>query len=96
LHEPDEPIRQRLAENFTAWIDAIEACLRQVPAWLPRTPERRELASFVLTAMEGGVMQARTFRDIKYFDAAVGQLRHYFQLLMSSARPRRRSGRTHA
>ena len=26
-------------------------------------------------------MQARTFRDIEYFDAAVRQLRHYFKCL---------------
>jgi TetR/AcrR family transcriptional repressor of nem operon len=92
LHEPDEPVRRRLAENFTAWIDAIEACLLQVPARLLKPLERRELATFVLTTMEGGVMQARTFRDIQYFDAAVAQLRRYFQLLMRSPR----TGRTHA
>ena len=40
-------------------------------------PERRELAQFVLTTMEGGVMQARTFRDIAYFDASVRQLRRH-------------------
>jgi TetR/AcrR family transcriptional repressor of nem operon len=99
LHEPDEPVRRRLAENFNAWIDAIEACLQDAPARLPRTLERRELATFVLTTMEGGVMQARTFRDIWYFDAAVAQLRHYFQLLMRSPRPPQRSaksGRSHA
>ena len=33
--------------------------------------DRRELAAFVLTTMEGGVMQARTFRDIGSFDGAV-------------------------
>jgi hypothetical protein len=28
--------------------------------------------------MEGAVMQARTHRDVGYFDRAVGQLRAYF------------------
>jgi AcrR family transcriptional regulator len=98
LHEPDEPVRLRLAANFSAWIDAIEACLKQATARLPRAFERRALAAFVLTTMEGGVMQARTFRDIEYFDGAVAQLRHYFRLLMRPPRaPRRsaRSGRAH-
>ena len=27
LHEPDLAVRERLAANFTAWIDAIEECL---------------------------------------------------------------------
>jgi TetR/AcrR family transcriptional repressor of nem operon len=89
LHEPDEPVRERLAKNFSAWIDAIEDCLRQTKR-LPADVNRRELAQFVLTAMEGGVMQARTFRDVAYFDAAVRQLRHYM-LRLGRERPSRRT-----
>ena len=44
------------------------------------------LAQFVLTAMEGGVMQARTHRDVKYFDRAVAQLRAHFTLLEAAAK----------
>jgi TetR/AcrR family transcriptional regulator, transcriptional repressor for nem operon len=81
LHEPDPAVRERLAKNFSAWIEAIEECLRQAGARLPTDLNRRELAQFVLSTMEGGVMQARTFRDIEYFDAAVRQLRQYFKSL---------------
>jgi TetR/AcrR family transcriptional regulator, transcriptional repressor for nem operon len=81
LHEPDPAVRERLAKNFTAWIAAVEECLLQARARLPTDLNRRELAQFVLTTMEGGVMQARTFRDIEYFDAAVRQLRQYFKRL---------------
>jgi AcrR family transcriptional regulator len=94
LHEPDEPVRQLLAKNFSAWIDAIVECLQQAKGRFSPSVDRRELAQFVLTAMEGGVMQARTFRDIAYFDAAVRQLRRHFKLLdrggprASSHRPR--------
>jgi len=77
LHEPDEPVRERLAKNFRAWIDAIDDCLQQAKVRLPAGVTRRELAQFVLTTMEGGVMQARTFRDVSYFDAGVRQLHHY-------------------
>ena len=86
LHEPDPPIRERLAKNFSAWIDAIAECLRQAKTRLPAPTDRRELAQFVLTTMEGGVMQARTFRDIAYFDAAVRQLRLYFKALEPRSR----------
>jgi AcrR family transcriptional regulator len=79
LHEPDPAVRERLAKNFSAWIDAIVECLHQAKARLPANLNRRDLAQFVLTTMEGGVMQARTFRDIDYFDAAVRQLRLYFK-----------------
>jgi AcrR family transcriptional regulator len=81
LHDPDEAVRERLAKNFNAWIDAIEVCIKQAKRPLPASMERRELAQFVLTTMEGGVMQARAFRDVGYFDAAVRQLRHYMNRL---------------
>ncbi|HEY2780834.1 MAG TPA: TetR/AcrR family transcriptional regulator [Steroidobacteraceae bacterium] len=81
LHEPDPAVRERLAKNFSAWIDAIVECLQEAKARIPAELNRRELAQFVLTTMEGGVMQARTFRDIDYFDAAVRQLRLHFNRL---------------
>ena len=81
LHEPDPAVRERLAKNFHAWIEAIAECLSQAQDRLPAGQHLRELAQFVLTTMEGGVMQARTFRDIEYFDAAVRQLRQYFKHL---------------
>jgi TetR/AcrR family transcriptional repressor of nem operon len=82
LHEPDPAVRERLARNFDAWIEAVAACLLQAKSRLPADQNLRELAQFVLTTMEGGVMQARTFRDIDYFDAAVRQLRRYFNGLI--------------
>ena len=84
LHEPDEPVRERLAKNFSAWIEAIDECLQA--GKLADAAERRELAQFVLTTMEGGVMQARTFRDVAYFDAGVRQLRRYFDGLQKKRR----------
>ena len=98
IHEPDPPVRKALAANFKAWTDAIEACLVAAGARLPRSLDRCELSRFVLTTMEGGVMQARTHRDVVYFDSSVRQLRAYFDLLEreaasdkpSSAKPRRK------
>jgi len=85
LHEPDLAVRERLAKNFSAWIEAIAECLSQAKTRLRADLNRQELAQFVLTTMEGGVMQARTFRDIEYFDAAVRQLRQYFKCLEAAA-----------
>jgi TetR/AcrR family transcriptional regulator, transcriptional repressor for nem operon len=85
LHEPDLPVRERLAANFTAWIGAIEECLQAAGERLPANCDRRELAAFVLTSMEGGVMQARTYRQIESFDGAVRQLRGYFDRLLREA-----------
>jgi TetR/AcrR family transcriptional regulator, transcriptional repressor for nem operon len=81
IHEPDPPVREALADNFNAWVDAVEQCLLEADLRLPKRLNRRELAEFVLTTMEGGVMQARTQRDVAYFDRAVRQLRTYFGYL---------------
>ncbi len=85
LHEPDPPVRQKLMDNFGAWTAAIERCLEQAAARLPASLDRAELAQFVLTTMEGGVMQARTYRDPAPFDACVRQLRRYFDHLQAAA-----------
>ena len=37
LHEPDPPVRERLAANFEAWVTAVEKCLEAAGPRLPRT-----------------------------------------------------------
>jgi TetR/AcrR family transcriptional repressor of nem operon len=86
LHEPDPQVRALLAENFENWTLAIERCLDKAGPRLPSNTGKRALAQFVLTAMEGGVMQARTYRDVAYFDRAVAQLRAHFTLLEAAAK----------
>ena len=81
IHEPDPPVRELLAANFTAWTDAVEQCLVAAGDRLPADIDRRALAEFVLTTMEGAVMQARTFRSVDYFDRAIAQLRAYLDQL---------------
>ncbi len=88
LHEPDPPVRDLLAQNFTGWTRAIGGCLEAGADRLPRAIDTAGLAEFILTTMEGGVMQARTHRDIAYFDRSIAQLRHHMDLLAMSARQR--------
>jgi len=88
LHEPDPKVRELIAANFENWTRAIETCLDTAGSRLPRKTDKRALAQFVLTAMEGGVMQARTHRDVAYFDRAVAQLREHFNLLETAAKAR--------
>jgi len=82
LHEPDPAVRGLLAANFANWTAAIEARLAEAATRLPADLDRRSLAEFVLTAMEGGVMQARTHRDVAYFDRMVAMLRDHFRMLI--------------
>jgi TetR/AcrR family transcriptional regulator, transcriptional repressor for nem operon len=86
LHEPDPPVRELLAQNFTGWTRAIGGCLQAGADRLPGGADIQGLAEFILTTMEGGVMQARTHRDIAYFDRSIGQLRRHMTLLEQSAR----------
>lgn len=81
LHEPDPPVREALAANFKAWSNAVRECLVEAGERLPAGTDTDALAEFTLTVMEGGVMLARTHRDVAFFDRAVAQLRqHYDQL----------------
>jgi len=89
LHEPDPAVRELLASNFQGWIDAVHGCLKEAGSRLPAEIDRRELAQFVLTTMEGAVMQARTFRELDYFDGAIRQLRRHFDSLTRSRKRRK-------
>jgi AcrR family transcriptional regulator len=98
LELSDHPrVREKIAENFEGWCDAIRKCLEEAGARLPAELDRRKLSKFILTVMEGGVMQARAYGSIEPFDACVEQLRDYFDRLMLPApKPRDASaGGTH-
>jgi AcrR family transcriptional regulator len=85
LHEADPSVRSLLAQNFAAWTGAIRRCLDDAGDRLPRDLDREALAELVLTTMEGGVMQARTHRDVAYFDRGIAALREYFEMLLARA-----------
>jgi TetR/AcrR family transcriptional regulator, transcriptional repressor for nem operon len=82
LHEPDPRIRDLLSANFANWTAAIERCLIEAGARLPAALDRRRLAEFTLTVMEGAIMQARTYREIESFDRNIAVLRDHFDMLI--------------
>jgi len=86
LHEPDPPVRELLAVNFEGWVEAVKGCLDQAGARLPRGTDTRALGQFILTVMEGGVMQSRTHRTLEAFDASVTGLRDYLGRLQADAK----------
>lgn len=85
LHEPDPPVRLLLAANFDGWVSAVQGCLDAAGDRLPPGTDTRALGQFVLTVMEGGVMQARTHRTLEPFDASVAGLRDYLDRLQADA-----------
>ena len=82
----NRPAHKLIAENFSAWIAAVEECILALSPRLPRTIEPHALATFVLTTMEGGVMLSRSAGSVEPFDAAVRQLRTHFKLLLAPKR----------
>lgn len=78
--------RRRVAENFDGWCSWVERWLDEAGNRLPAGVDRKQLARFVLTVMEGGVMQARAHGSIEPFDACVAELRSHFDLLMAGPR----------
>jgi AcrR family transcriptional regulator len=81
--EASEGTRELIALNFDNWARAIEAALDQAGDRFPSGVDRQALARFVLTVMEGAIMQAQAHRDLARFDTAVAGLRDYFDRLLA-------------
>ncbi|ALJ12228.1 TetR/AcrR family transcriptional regulator [Sphingopyxis macrogoltabida] len=86
IHEPDPVVRELMAANFTNWSTAIAGCFDAAADRLPPGSDAKALGEFVLTVMEGAVMQARTYRDIGYFDRNIAVLRDYVTTLLAAAK----------
>jgi AcrR family transcriptional regulator len=84
LHEADPAVRERLAANFSAWVAAVQGCYEAAQERFAPGTDFQALAELTLTVMEGGVMQARTHRDLGPFDRGVAQLRRHIALLTES------------
>ena len=76
-------VRRLVAENFDGWCAAIEDCFEAARDRLPPGTDTGKLARFVLTVMEGGVMQARATGQLDRFEEAVAQLRDYIDILLA-------------
>jgi AcrR family transcriptional regulator len=86
IHEPDPAVRELLSVNFHGWVDHVQACFDAARARLPKGADTRRLAVFVLTTMEGAVMQARTHRTLEAYDASIESLRDYVRRLEREAK----------
>lgn len=74
-------VHAKIAMNFEGWSSAVRKCLEDAGSRLPKGMDLKMLSRFVLTVMEGGVMQSRSYKSIEPFDQAVAQLRDYFDRL---------------
>ena len=81
LHEADPIVREKLAENFTGWVEAVKGCFDLAADRFPPGTDTQAMAEMAFNVMEGGVMQSRTYRTIAPFDRAVAQLRLHVEAL---------------
>ena len=82
--------RELIHRNFENWAERVEGWLRSAGDVLPGGTDLRRLARFVLTVMEGGLMQARAAGHLGPFDDSVAVLREHFMALRAQADAARR------
>jgi TetR/AcrR family transcriptional repressor of nem operon len=73
--------RRLIHRNFENWAKRVEDWLVEARDRLPSNLDRSRLARFILTVMEGGLMQARAADDLGVFDESVAVLREHLELL---------------
>ena len=77
-------IREKVDLNFKGWTDGVRRWLESAAPRLPASTNLDYLAQFVLTVMEGGVMQSRARDSLAPFDASVAVLRDYLDRLLEA------------
>ena len=88
MSEKSDVVCEKIALNFTHWRNAIQTCLEEAFDLVEPRVDCAQLSSFVLTVMEGAVMQARAYRSIEPFDEAISVLRQHVEgLLIKPAQP---------
>lgn len=70
-------VRRKTEELFEVWRDMIARCVDHAVGKSEQEIDVGSLSIFVLTIMEGGLVQARAHQDIRYFDESVKHLRAY-------------------
>lgn len=78
-------IRPLVEGNFHDWAAGVQGWLDEAADRLPTDCDRAALSRFVLTVMEGGLMQARASNDLSSFDVGVRVLREHFDQLVARA-----------
>lgn len=83
VSDTSEAARRGIASLFEAWCSEIRGFLEEGRSAFPRGTDLDALSVFVLTVMEGAVMQARVARSLEPFDQSVSMLRDYFDRLVA-------------
>ncbi len=85
LSDTHPDIRPHIDRNLRAWANAIQTWLEEAAQQLPPDTDRHALSIFILTVMEGGLMQARAAASLEPFDDSVAVLRDHINRLLEDA-----------
>src|SRR5436190_17890087 len=78
--------RELIHKNFLNWKRHVRKWLENAGDRIPAHVDRDQLATFILTVMEGAIMQSRAAGNLQPFDDSVAQLRAYFDALVSGVK----------
>ena len=85
----DHPrVRELVDANFRGWSAGVRRWLDEAGDRLPPGTDTGALSEFVLTVMEGGLMQARARGSLAPYDASVAVLRAHLDGLQEAAAAR--------
>jgi AcrR family transcriptional regulator len=85
IRDSDGEARELIDLNLRNWSEGILAWLQEAGDRLPASCDLEALSRFVLTVMEGGLLQARAAGSLDAFDSSVRVLRDYFDRLQAPA-----------
>lgn len=88
MSEKSDGVRKKISLNLHSWCKVIQRCFEDAADRLPTDVNCARLATFALTVMEGGVMQARAHRSIDPFDESVAMFRDYIERLLHDGEQR--------
>ena len=87
LSESHPQVRARLAALCAGWNRRMQELLESAGDRLPADLDHSALAEFILSTVEGAVLQSRVRRSPAPLDSAVSALRRHFAMLGASGRP---------
>jgi AcrR family transcriptional regulator len=80
-----EKVRQLTVMNFECWRGMIKKCLNDANDRLLPDSDHDDLSIYILTVIQGAVLQSRAYKDIVYFDKSIIQLRSHINSMLSDA-----------
>jgi AcrR family transcriptional regulator len=81
LSESHPQVRERLARLFAGWTDRMQQLIENAGDRISSEVDRRALAEFIMSTLEGAVLQARARRSVAPFDASTSELRRHLAAL---------------